>query len=590
MCGIAGAVGEASRSLDWLRRTSDSLVHRGPDDDGWYESSDGRVAFAHRRLAIIDLSPGGHQPMVADDGRVIVYNGELYNHVELRETLRSRGHTFRTASDTEVILAAYAEWGRECVSRFVGMWALALHDPRSSTVWLSRDPFGIKPLYWAHTDWGLAFASEPRPLVELTSGRVDAQVAYDYLRWGHVDRSDRTFLHGIQAVSPGGSIECDTRTGAPEHRPTWHLPSRRPELRADMTRPEAVGELRRLLVESIELHLRADVAVGSALSGGVDSSAIVMLMRQVAGGADLHTFSFVSPGSPLDEGLYSAAVASAAEATRHTIEVTDAAIGTIAPHVADVQFEPFGSLSIAAQHEVFRAARAAGITVMLDGQGADELFGGYPSFVTDRLADMLGRGKVRAAARLAPAVVRQAGPTGLARSIARALPRKLAVPLWSRWMARTTPGHLDAAWFAAQGVRTAPSPSDLPAAFDDAVDGARTVTSLPGLLRYEDRNSMAFSVESRVPFLTPRLAEFAASLPGEWLIDPSGRRKPLLVDAMRGIVPDVVLDRHDKIAFSVPESRWQPFLPHAPDVPGLVPGGAGSDLRAWSYARFVGRL
>lgn len=590
MCGIVGVVGSPGAHHDWVDAASLSLHHRGPDDHGRHTSDDGRVALGHRRLAVIDLSPGGHQPMVADDGRVLVYNGELYNHVELRRELVASGHAIRSASDTEVILAAHAQWGAECVTRFVGMWALALYDPRESTVWMSRDPFGIKPLYWARTESGIAFASEPRPIVTLVGGRVDAQIAYDYLRWGHVDRTDRTFITGIEALPPGGSLRCDTRTGALAFGPAWELPGRATSETVDMTRDEAVHELRRLLFESVALHLRSDVAVGSALSGGLDSSAIVMLMRELAGQADLHAFSFVAPGSVFDESTYSAAVAAAAGATRHAIRIADADIPELCGDVADAQFEPFGSLSIAAQHAVFRAAREAGVTVMLDGQGADELFGGYPSFVVDLLADQLARGRVAAAGRLAPSVLRQAGSAALARAAARALPRRAAVALWGRWMARSVPEWLDVGWFEAQGVMTDAAAIDLPASFDEAIDGARMSTSLPGLLRYEDRNSMAFSVESRVPFLTPQLAAFAAALPAEWMVDRRGRRKALLVDAMRGVVPDLVLDRVDKVAFSVPQAQWQSSLPDTGRVPGLNPGVAARDVRAWSYAAFVERL
>ena len=594
MCGLLGAVGKPGAFRRWSSDWLESLQHRGPDDEGHWSSDDQRVIFGHRRLAVIDTSSDGHQPMCSADGAVaVVFNGEIYNFVELRRELAALGHAFRSASDTEVLIAAYLEWGQSCVDRFVGMWAFALHDSRTGVTWLCRDPFGIKPLYYTLQEDAVLFASEIPPLLDFGAASPNLQVAYDFLRWGHVDRTGETFIDGVQQLRAGESLVISSAQPGEPRRSAYTTPPQRLG-GSDLSYEEACNELRELLTRSVELHLRSDVTVGAALSGGLDSSTITMLMREVGGPTlDLQTVSFLGDGEKLDESRWVAAVAEACGSVRHDVRLADDDIPELAALVAAAQFEPFGSLSIVAQYAVFGAAAEAGITVMLDGQGADELFAGYPSFQTERLVDLLRRGRVRDVASLARVIQLREGPGGVARAFARAAPRRFAIAMWSWWMERTRPGWLDVEWFAARGVRVGADRADLPASFDQAVVSSQVSTSLPGLLRYEDRNSMAHSIESRVPFLTREIADFAARLPASFLIDGDGRSKAILLDSMRGVVPPDVLARRDKVAFSVPQNDWMRGMVARPavDLDGIRPLAAGhSEFRVWSYQHFLDLL
>ncbi len=573
MCGIAGVIADPSRYSTELRSSFVSaalttMQHRGPDGVGVRELADGWVLFGHRRLAIIDLSDGGAQPQTALDGQVtIVYNGELYNHLELRQELAAAGWVFTGDSDTEVLLGAYCTWGRSCVQRFVGMWAFALWDDRTGEAWLCRDPFGIKPLF-VRNDGGLWFSSEVEPLVR-SHDSVNLQVAYDYLRWSLVDQTTDSFVSGISSVAPGSSITADRFGTVTRNETYWKTPDRLSG--SDLSYQEAVRAVRAVLTTSVDLHLRADVRVGAALSGGIDSSSLVCLMREALGpDRAIQTFSYAASESSLDESRWADVVNRSTSAEGHRVAVDDHDWMDLLSETIHAQFEPFGSPSIVAQHAVYRAAGRAGTKVMLDGQGADELFAGYPSFLTEAIGDEVRSGRLLQAFRLMRALSRQSGPASAARALARALPRSLAIALWKAWMDRSAPQWLDVAWFEDRGVRTMSDPATLAKSFDDAVERSQDRTSLPALLRYADRNSMASAVESRVPFLTTELAMLAARLPQHYLISRDGTPKQVLRDAMANVVPAEVLARRDKIAFQVPHSVRASMLERSVSV-GLLP-------------------
>jgi asparagine synthase (glutamine-hydrolysing) len=305
MCGIAGYVtGSDPRPVAAFQRSVlRTLAHRGPDDAGWLTDRDvgtgdtagepGRWGLLHRRLAILDLSAFGHQPMRSPDGRyAIIFNGEIYNYVELRRELEKEGASFASQSDTEVLLRAYAHWGPACLPRLVGMFAFAITDRDRRRMFLARDPFGIKPLYYARPGGAFAFASEIKALRPVVSGRVRASRLLDYLRDGLTDHGGETLLEDVHQLPAAHWMEVDLDTGTPTqpHR-YWDIHLDR---RTDVSFPEAVARIRELFLDSIRLHLRSDVPVGAALSGGIDSSAIVAAMRAVEPRANLHTFSFVA--------------------------------------------------------------------------------------------------------------------------------------------------------------------------------------------------------------------------------------------------------------------------------------------------------
>ncbi len=588
MCGIAGFVGPLGDAAAAVRGWGESLAHRGPDDfgvgvlgpAGWRVDRDAsritpeaRAVLWHRRLSILDLSEAGWQPMSSADGRHhLILNGEIYNYLELRAELQAQGVHFRSHSDTEVLLEAFRRWGVDVLPRLVGMFAFALLDTQARRLVLARDPFGIKPLHLAKWEGGFAFASEPKALLSLShvSRRVDAQRVYDYLRFGLTDHGDATLLESIRSCPPAHWLEVSLDTAEPSP------PVRYWELRSDKrfagTFEQAAEELRARFVDSVRLHLRSDVPVGAALSGGIDSSAIVMAMRALEPDLELHTFSYVADDAELSEERWVDLVGGAARATMHKTRAQPADLLGDLDTLLRAQDEPFGSTSIYAQHRVFRLARETGIKVMLDGQGADELLGGYHTFAAARLASLVRQGRFGEAVAFARRAKRTPGRGPLLLWAGEFLvPPAFQAPLRRMVGQELAPAWLDARWFADRGVRMQPAKytfGDSDQVLREQLLRATTRSSLPMLLRYEDRNSMAHSIESRVPFLTPSLAEFVLNLPEEYLVDRDGTSKAVFRRAMRGLVPDAVLDRRDKIGFATPEHHW--LLELRPQVERLL--------------------
>jgi asparagine synthase (glutamine-hydrolysing) len=576
MCGIAGVVSSRFISYEFTKglRVLRNLTHRGPDDQGIAVldqegikvsrnvpkfSDNTQAALFHRRLSILDLSELGRQPMSDPSGRyAIVFNGEIYNYVELRRELEHLGWRFRSQSDTEVLLAGFVHWGKAILPRLIGMFAFAILDSAGRKLFLCRDFFGIKPLYYCSQPEGFFFASEIGPLLELSGAPRVAhpERLLQYLRWSHTDYGHDTLLKDIHQLPAAHWVEIDlNKPNTIEPTPYWQVRTGH----IDISFQEAALKLRELFLESIQLHLRSDVPVGAALSGGIDSSSIVCAMRHAGGRkVELHAISYIADDPALSEEAWIDQAAAAAGARVHKIHPTATELEKNLPALIRAQGEPFGSTSIFAQYEVFKRAHETGLKVMLDGQGADELLGGYRGYLAAHMATLLKQGRWLEAGRLNFSAVRLPGVnrrTLWAQTVDRILPRAL------RSMARRAvgknlfPAWLDRRWFHDRGVRLQSSKSGRGSLRDELMESF-VETSLPHLLRYEDRNSMAFSVESRVPFLTPQIADFVFSLPEEYIVGPDGTSKAVFRAAMRGIVPDSILDRKDKIGFATPEKNW----------------------------------
>ena len=595
MCGIAGLV-LTSTSPDLARRAAlmaQSLYHRGPDDGGLVtfgpvnsaaaavlgRPDDDRpvpvgpayAALAARRLAILDLSPRGHMPMPSRDRLAwIVHNGEIYNYLELREILAADGCAFDTGTDTEVILAAWQAWGADCFDRFDGMWAVAIYEPDARRLVLARDPFGIKPLYWALFPGGFAFASEIKALFGLpeVARRVHPPTLVDFIDRGLIDHTDDTLFDGVRSLS-GGKVLTVSLAPAGELSMSFR------EM-ADIARPARPRDVHAesLLAafdRSIVLHLRSDVPVGSCLSGGIDSSAIVATVARLRSGQESqHTFTATLPGDALDESRYADALLSSCRGVQsHRVTPTAEAMLDQLDALLWHQEAPFGSPSIYLQWEVMKLARAAGMTVLLDGQGADELFCGYPGYLPTYLAQLIRGGRLVEAARLSrmPAVRHHftvAALLGhaaahLAPATQREKLRSLARPLrvdcvHSDLRAASQAGERDGARLDSSAARPV-RPRQQDPGF--AAEWRRILfrTSLPSLLHFEDRNSMAHSIEARVPFLCREIAAIAASLPPDAML-AGGRTKAVLRQSLRGRVPEAILDRTDKIGFAAPTPVW----------------------------------
>jgi asparagine synthase (glutamine-hydrolysing) len=548
------------------------LRHRGPDGEGILErGGDGTgssVVLGHRRLSIIDLSPAAAQPMTSADGRLhIILNGEIYNYLELRAELVAMGRHFRTQSDTEVLLEAWSVWGKAALDRVVGMFAFALLDERRRTLTLARDQFGIKPLYYTTGRSTLSFASEIPPLLDLPGvGRAaDPGPVADFLARGGNNHTGRTMFADVREL-PGAhlaEIPLDTPT---ELRPSryWGPPT---TLLHDLSLVAAADRLRGLLEDSVRLHLRSDVPVGMLLSGGKDSSSVLMLARRVLGaGPELKTFSYRGEDGAVDEARWIEAARAAAGATGYEIRLTPDEWARDLRALVVAQGEPFGSPVIYAQRRLFQEAAAAGVRVVLDGQGSDEYLAGYDRFHPGRLASLLRHGRYLEFSRVARGYA-SAGGGWHGKVAAAAALRWPALRRLRRLRGTPRPTLLNGAWVVARG--TAVSPPWQPVGRDvlrEMLGAALTSVNIAWLMRFADRNAMAFSVENRVPFLNPRVVEFVLGLPEEHFISADGTGKQLLRKAMEGIVPDVILGRRDKVGFDVPVESWLPRTPGLADL------------------------
>jgi len=576
MCGILGfhGVGHVEKVEERLKLGLSKLARRGPDDNGLSRVflSNGQLHLGHTRLSVIDLTNAAHQPMSSQDGRfLLVFNGEIYNYRELRAELQSLGHHFHSASDTEVLLQAWAEWGEFALQRFVGMFAFVIFDREKNILQGGRDAFGIKPLYYYQDNQQFCFASEIPAVLALRSGApaLNWQVAYDYLAHGFYDTGEQTFFSEVRAVPPGHHFTYDLGLQRFSVQ-RWWSPKMAPVQRLAVD--EAADALRCHLLDSVRLHLRSDVPLGAALSGGLDSSVIVGCMRHLEPDAPIHTFSFIATGDSVSEERWVDRMTAHVSAMPHKVSITSQQLAADLDDMIATQGEPFGSTSIYAQYRVFQLAREHGVTVTLDGQGADELCGGYVGYPGPRVRSLLDEGQWAGAIAFLREWGRwpgRAGLEGFKAAVAEYTSDSAYQALRRMNGTDACPPWLDGRVLADAGVALR-FPREVPT---QTAPGRRLVAELarslhgvglPGLLRHGDRNSMRFSVESRVPFLTTELADFLLTLPEEYLVSPQGETKHLLRRAMRGLVPDEILDRRDKIGFATPEQAW--LLQMAPQV------------------------
>jgi asparagine synthase (glutamine-hydrolysing) len=541
VCGIAGVVGGAAPDPELLERMARRMAHRGPD--GQRTWADAHAGLAFRRLAVIDLDERSMQPLHLDPWHLVL-NGEIYNYRELRDELAGLGHLFVTEGDGEVLLHAWAEWEDQALERLDGMFAFAIWNDERLELVCASDPFGEKPLYWAEDGDRLVFASDLRALLEARPdlGAPRPAALGPFLGRGLMPPIDQSFFTGIHRL-PGAHV---LRSSAGRTRIQRYWRPRRVDV--PPLYPDAVERLRELLLASIGRRLRADVPVGTSLSGGVDSSAVVALAATLAGDHRRHAFTARFPGFARDEWRYADDVARAAEVVEHhAVEPTAAGLLGELDVLVSAQEEPFGSSSIYAQWCVMRAAREAGVTVLLDGQGADEIFAGYQGSNGWAVRSMGPMAVLRALAsnRDRADVARAIGSERLPAWVARRHRRRQVTPY-------------AAPEIADESARVAP-----PAPAGDGQRGplARELlrqslhTSLPQLLRYADRSSMAHSREVRLPFLSRAVAEFGLSLPAAFVYR-DGVAKAVLRDAVRGLVPGTVLSRTDKIGFETPQEAW----------------------------------
>lgn len=591
MCGILGTIGPDSPiQVGAVVRALTTLRHRGPDDEGYAilglsqesmevfggvdtpsslplrklrtnDEAPAKLALGHRRLSILDLSDAGHQPMCDPAGRYwLIFNGEIYNYLELRSALEREGQSFHTKTDSEVLLTAWRTWGQEALSRVRGMFAFAVVDLGTRTLTLARDQLGIKPLYWTQNGGRFAFASEIKAILALPglSARADAEELYRFLRFGCTEVDERSCFAGVQQLRPGHVMQVSIDNAKViDCRAYW-----KHEIAPASTvgLPALSMQLTELMRESVHLHLRSDVPVGSCFSGGLDSSLIVALARRELGPGHRWT------GVCFDNGIEGSSDAPYAQSLREqlglNVELVAPSAAQLAADLDDLVYHqdvPFDSTSIYAQYAVFRRARECGLTVMLDGQGADEMFGGYPTSISAKICEALWAGDIAGARMLANGDTYPDAATRrrmLLAALGRMAPLSLTGPLLKIIGEPLMLPEMNPSWFLERGVHPRRRPEGRGRnALREELAIQVTSWSLPHLLRYEDRNSMAFSIEARVPFCTPEVAEFAAAVPSEHLISRVGVTKAVLRAAAIRDLPSFVINR-TKIGFKTDESAW----------------------------------
>jgi asparagine synthase (glutamine-hydrolysing) len=529
------------------------------------------LLLGHRRLSILDTSPLGHQPMSNASGSIwITYNGEIYNYLELKAQLKRLGYAFRTRTDTEVLLAAYEEWGEECLRLLNGMWSFVIYDSRTNVLFGARDRFGVKPFYYYMNGETFVFASEIKAIVQAHTFRreVNAKAVFDYLVLGYQETEEEGFFKNILELSPSCAFRYDLTSGAIrkwqyytlEYNGEWETCDER-KLK------DYVSRVRDQLWQAISLRLRSDVPIGSCLSGGMDSSAIVCIINKLLEGGGISqigerqkVFTAVYEHDKCDEGAWAAKVVEQSRTSWYrTYPKADELLGDLEDLVY-TQDVPFYSTSVYAQFRVMRLVRESGIKVLLDGQGGDELLSGYPHYHTTFALEMLRHWDIAGfisewknignspltMSQLAMRMLRTMGarvlPCGVRREVIKAMKNEHRYLVPEFWRSCSSRLNLIEA--------------KLHTCLNQSLQESMTRFDLKALLRYEDRNSMRYSVESRTPFADDRdLIEGTFSIPSAYKIH-AGWSKYLLREAMKGIVPEVIRRRTDKVGFATPEKAW----------------------------------
>ena len=600
MCGIAGIFSPAGKPVDsrLLVRMTTAIRHRGPDDEGYILShtpsasvhpfrgvdtipeitnpdinsplsfdNAPNLGLGWRRLSIIDLTPTGHQPMTnAERGLWIVFNGEIYNYIELRQELQAKGFTFRTQSDTEVILHSYSAWGTDCVNHLNGMWSFALYDVKDRKLFCARDRFGIKPFYYWWDGTTLHFASEIKALLESNEipRRANSGMVYDYLAHRIIDHTDQTFFESVYQLRPGYWLQID-QAGLRTHR--YYQLSFSPDAGAfDENRcRQLADEFRERFTDSVRIHLRTDVTLGSCLSGGLDSSSIVCTANQLIFGSEgvsraligdrQQTFTATFDDPRFSEERFVRSVINQTQAKPNFIQPSGKGLFAELSAFVRAHDEPVISTSMYAQWNVMRLASQNKIKVLLDGQGGDELLGGYQWHLPVFHGQLLKEFRF---GDLAHEMASAHEVSGISwSSLTKPLAQKLAkslVPQSILGNLLTVAGYLKNDSASTSSYRAAAlEKSDFN--LQRRLWEEETSLNLQQLLHYEDRNSMAFSIEARVPFVEYRLIEFVMNVPAAYKIH-DGWSKYLLRRAMDGRLPVEIQWRKDKMGFVTPEELW----------------------------------
>jgi asparagine synthase (glutamine-hydrolysing) len=552
MCGISGILNFNDKPVlqDDVKKMNDLIHHRGPDGEGIF--CEGNIGLGSTRLAILDLRSIADQPMFDSTERyVIVYNGEIFNYIELRDDLIGKGYKFRTTSDTEVIINAYIEYGEDCLHKLNGMWAFALWDRKDKKLFCSRDRYGIKPFYYYKDNDRLIIGSEIKQILSCgVKKETNDEMVYDYLVFNFIDHTEQTFFKNIYKLPAGCKI---TVKGTNFSLNKWYI---LPENKLESNKNNSLyADFYELLYDSIRIRLRSDVEVGSCLSGGLDSSSIVCLMHDEllkSGKTDIQkTFTACFDDKEIDERQYVEEVIKQTNSAKYFLFPDSNELINDFDKMVWHQEEPFVGLTVFSQWSVFKKINETKIKVVLDGQGSDEILLGYFSFFPFYL-----KSKLMNPFKFISEYIRSiiTSRLGVAKFTENLFYFNLPFVRY-RHVTNSVKGFINRDFLESY---------DRKALFYEMI-GARNLSSnrlanlwnisLPSLLRYEDKSSMAYSVEARLPFLDHRLVEFIFSIPFDQLIK-NGWTKYVLRESMKGRIPEDIRFRKGKLAFSVPQKRW----------------------------------
>ncbi|MFX0195743.1 MAG: asparagine synthase (glutamine-hydrolyzing) [Candidatus Hodarchaeota archaeon] len=561
MCGICGVYYFSGKhvELQEIVEMRDVMSHRGPDDEGMYIRNN--LGLGHRRLSIIDLSSGARQPMANEDKSIwLIFNGEIYNYVELAHELKSKGHIFRSRSDTEIILHAYEEYQEQCNNFFNGMWAFAIWDSKKKHLFCSRDRFGIKPFYYYLDKDRFVFASEIKSILKAISWNTQPNETkiFEFLAFSTLDTDDATMFKGIKQLPAGHflSIKCDKV----EIRQYWSL-NQKEEWYRELSDHQVAHELKSLFEDSVRVRLRSDVPVASLLSGGIDSTSIVCIVSRLLGaesGKNNHeTFSASYDDSRWDETEFIDTAVKFSGVRNTKIIVKSLDIPETLNQIIWFHDEPFVLGSTFVEFLIFREIKKYGAKVVLNGQGADEIFAGYNRFKGPFLTSLL---KALELERFAAEFIGYYKKDGLLSTliplstafIPRQFKRKLKFLLPKGPISYLSNDFFHSYYPGA--IKSQPNFKHGDP-FSSQLYHSVVTEPLPPILHREDRNSMAFSIELRVPFLDYRFVEYVFSLPSKQKIR-QGMTKYAFRNAMKGILPERIRLRPDKIGFETPLDRW----------------------------------
>jgi len=544
MCGISGIINKNNKSVEELliHQITDIIAHRGPDSSGSYLYKN--IAFGHRRLSILDLSSSGHQPMKYLDDLVITYNGEIYNFIEIREELIQKGYIFDSNSDTEVILKAYHCWGKTCVNYFNGMWSFSILDIKQKIIFCSRDRFGVKPFYYIENNDLFAFGSEISQLLTFLPNKIlNKKVALDYLISGIEECSNETFFKDIYLLKGGHNLVYDLQTNSYEIERYYNL-------KLSDQKNTSVDDYIQELKRSITLRLRSDVKVGTCLSGGIDSSTISSFASKLYQNSNEKFMAIHAKSSEYktDESEFAKIVSKIANINLNFVEPSYSDFKSNILSIIKIQQEPFGSLSIIMQYFVFKKAKELGCIVMLDGQGGDETLLGYERYYPAIVKSKKGISKIKA-------LLQSSKNSRL--SLLDTIKYQY---YFSNYKLRLKRLKFKNSFYKSEILNEyeseelkiiSESYKDISILQKNEIESSQ----LPHLLKYEDRNSMANSIESRLPFLDYKLVELSLNTNNSLKIK-DGWTKFILRKAAETILPKEIVWRKNKLGFNAPERNW----------------------------------